>query len=149
MNKRGLIGKIFLIIGIIILAIGIIIGITAYQGYRVYQIAQQEQTAIQEDIKILSEQRDCARVDSIQTRFLHIKSEAESACLNPIIKIAAKKIIADKPMSINGQNLSISCENLNTIYDEMSKQFGLIKEACNNINTIKTAPIDNTTPKTA
>lgn len=136
MNKRGLIGKIFLIIGMIILIIGIIAGITGYQAYRVYQVSQEEQTAIQEDIKILSEQRDCTKVDSIQTRFLHIKSEAESACINPIIRIVAKKIMADKPIEINGKSIFINCENLNTIYKEMTPQFQTIKDVCIQTKTI-------------
>lgn len=138
MNKRGLLGKIFLIILIIILIIGAIIGITAYQAYNFYKTAQQEQEGINQDIKALSEQKDCAKVDSIQTRFLNIKSSADSACKNPIIRIGVQKFMADKPVSISGQNISVSCENLNAIYNEMTNQLNSVRESCSNVSSNKT-----------
>jgi hypothetical protein len=140
MNKKGLIGKIFLFIGIIILIIIIIAGITAYQAYNLYKVAQKEQTGIEQDIKALSEQKDCTKIESIQTRFLNIKTEAESACKNPVIKIGVKKVLADKPMNISGQNTVISCENLNMIYNEMLHQFQQIKDICASIPSNKTNP---------
>ena len=135
MNKKGLIGKIFLIIIIIILLIGAVMGVTAYQAYHLYKTAEQEKIGIEEDIKILSEQKNCTKVDSIQTRFLKIKSEAGSACKNPLIKLGIKKFISNNPIKLGEQSISLSCENLNTIYEEMTKQLQPIKEMCNNINS--------------
>ncbi len=134
MDKRGLIGKIFLILGIIILIIGIILGITAYQIYSVYKTVQKEQIGLEQDVKALSEQRDCSKADSIQTRFQNIKNEATSACKNPIIKIGVKKFMADKPMNISGQNIAITCENLNILYEEITTQFKPIKDLCTNLS---------------
>ena len=138
MNKRGLIGKIFLIIGIIILIILLTLGITAYQAYRVYSVAEQEQKGIATDIEALTKQGDCNKVDSIQTRFSNIKKEADNACKNPIIRIAVKKFMEDKPMKIGQQNISINCENLNEVYTQMTSQFAPIKELCTNRNINKT-----------
>ncbi len=146
-NKKGLIGKIFAIIGIIFLVLLAIIGITAYQLYRVYKTVMMEQAGLGEDVKSLTEQGNCSKVSSLESRFERIKSSANSACLNPIIKIGVKKFMANKPMNINGKETILSCESIPVIYSEMQSQFKPIKEMCSNMTAIKAQQNQTATPE--
>lgn len=136
-NKKGLIGKIILIILIVILVIGAVLGITAWQVYDVYKTVKEESPILQEEVRALTEQGDCTKITSIESRFTKIKAKADNACLNPIIKLGVKKYMAEKPMNINGKETKITCDGLNSLYDEMQSQFKPIKEMCANATLIK------------
>lgn len=87
MNKKGLVGKIILVIFVILL---IIIGITSYQAYDLIKTIEIQQAQVQSEISQL-QQGDCSKITSIETRLILVESKANSACSNPIIYFAAEK----------------------------------------------------------
>lgn len=121
MNKKGLIGKIFAVIGIIFLIILIIAGITAYQVYSLVTEVQEKAPVIQENIKSLTN-GDCTKVKPIETDINEIKTKATTACKNPLIKIAVQKI----------EQVPIKCDQLSTIDEQIASNLKPIKEICNN-----------------
>jgi hypothetical protein len=120
-NKKGLIGKIFVALGIIILIILLIAGITAWQGYNFYKTATVEVN----NMKIYSEKLtkgDCTQIKNIELSASKIKLKAQEACINPIINIAIDKM----------EQIPIKCNNLKELENQMLTQLAPIKELCNN-----------------
>jgi septal ring-binding cell division protein DamX len=143
-GKKGLVGKIFAIIGIFIFILLVIVGISAYQGYKVFQTVQTEQKAIEENALALVNSvqqktltaEDCKRPDAIEKSVRNIKDSASGACKNPIIKIAVKKVMASQPLQTSSGNLSLSCDNLEQVYSQAALQISSmitpIKAYCQN-----------------
>ena len=121
MNKKGLVGKILLIVLAIFLIIGIYIGFTAYQAYSTIKSIQAEQPLIEADVQAL-QQGDCSKIEPIETRISNIKAKAESSCKNPLINYIVKKI----------EQIPIKCDNLSSFETQMTSQFAQIKSACAN-----------------
>jgi aspartate carbamoyltransferase regulatory subunit len=140
MNKRGLIGKILLILGIIILIAGIIIGVTAYQGYSVFKVIQTEQKSIELNAQEIAldlqskkfGSQDCTKIDNIQNSAEKIKKETLGACKNPLINIIIKKVMESRPIPTPTGNVTLSCDNLDPIYNQMQSFIIPIKTICNN-----------------
>jgi hypothetical protein len=154
MNKKGLIGKILLIFAIILLIIGIIIGITIYQGYKVYKVVTEEQARIeentkgmQEDIKSNNIEGVCTRVTTMETSINHIKGEVNGACANPIIKAVADQALQSKQINLPSGSVSPNCDNIAAVYDEGLKSLKPIKDMCSNqtlMDQIKRAQLNAT-----
>lgn len=124
MNKRGLIGKIFAIIGIIFLVLILIVGISAYQIYNLVKEVQEKTPTIQENIKSLTN-GDCTKIKPIESDINDIKSKATSACKNPLIKIAVQKL----------EQVPIKCDQLSEIDKQITNDLEPIKLACEKKNT--------------
>jgi hypothetical protein len=141
MNKRGLIGKILLGILIFILIIGIIIGVTAYRGYKTFQIVKEEQAKIQENALAISSNignsssinQNCMKILDIEQSAIKIKKEVSSTCKNPIISIAIKKYMANKPIDTPQGKVVLSCRNLNEIYTQLETSIIPAKNQCSNL----------------
>ena len=121
MDKKGLIGKIFAVIGLIFLIILIIAGITAWQAYSLVMTVQQESASMQVNMESLSK-GDCSKLDAIKLSINKIKSKATSACWNPIIKIAVDKM----------EQVPVKCKDIPTLENQMSSGLAQIKIACAN-----------------
>ena len=140
-NKKGLIGKILLVLLIIFLIVIAIAAITAYQIYHVYQVAKTEKNKIDANMEELNSKMlagDCSKINEIESSIYRISDEAQSACKNPIIKIGVRKYMADKPIDISGQKVTVSCEDLVGLYEQAQSQFKPIKELCSNMSKIVT-----------
>jgi len=130
-NKRGLgiLGKILLVIGILILLIIIIAGITAWQGYNLYKTATAEATKIQGYSEKLMK-GDCLQITNIEISANIIKVKAKQTCKNPIIKIIVDRM----------QQISIKCSNIDDVEKQMQAQLEPIKKICANqtaLNSLK------------
>ena len=139
MNKKGLIGKIFAVIGIIILIILIIAGITAYQAYDLYKTAMNEKTNVDSSIQQL-QKGDCSKIADIENSAARIKSKANSACWNPIIRIAVAKM----------EQIPIKCNDLSAMENQMNQGLSQIKTICANEtlrNALQKANSQNLTSK--
>jgi hypothetical protein len=126
MEKRALIGKIFLTILIIILIIITIAGITAYQAVSLLKLVQQETPQITSEVQLLAS-GDCSKISSIETRIDKIESEVTSACKNPLIKIAVEKM----------DQIPIKCNNIAQLKVNAQGNLTQVKELCNNKTLIK------------
>jgi len=122
MNKKGLIGTILLIILGIILIIGIIIGITAFQAYSLVKIVQQETPIIQSSMQQITGNYDCTKIPVAESSINRVMNEAKSACKNPIIEIVVEKI----------NQIPIKCANLTTLESQVSSGLGQMKTYCSN-----------------
>ena len=122
MNKRGLIGKLFIIIIGVILLIGAIIGITVYQAYSLAKLVQQEQINIESSVDSLKK-GDCSKLSELETSINKIKDNSKSACMNPIIKIAVEKM----------SQIPIKCGNLSSLDQQIETSLAEIKGACANL----------------
>jgi hypothetical protein len=89
-NKKGLLGKIFLFIFLVLF---LILGITAYQVYDLLKTIESQQAQIQSDINQLK-QGDCSKISSIETRIIILESKATFTCTNPIVSYASAKYSA-------------------------------------------------------
>lgn len=135
MDKRGLFGKIFLIIWILIILIVLTIGITIYQGYRVYKVASNEKDKIIADSVILKEdikKGNCSKLNDIETSINNIKSEINGACKNPIISMSIKKVMSTRPVMLPSGPTTINCQNIEPIYSNYVEFTKPLKEICNN-----------------
>lgn len=125
----GLLGKIFAVIGIIILIILLIAGITAWQAYSLVKTAMAEGTVISKDVSEISSKGpmltkdDCAKVSEIEASAQKIKAKAESSCKNPIIRIAVD----------NMQQVAIKCQDIPTLESQMTQGLVPIKAICANL----------------
>ena len=121
MNKRGLIGKILFIIFGIILIIGIIIGITAYQAYSLVKTVQQE-TIIWQNMTQITETNDCSKIPELEASILRVKEKTESACKNPIIRIAIDKI----------PQMEVKCSDVPKLEQQTEEKIKPVKAFCAN-----------------
>jgi len=121
----GWIAKTFVVIGLIILVVLIIAGITAYQVVSLVNTVTTESESMQGDMEGLMK-GDCSKLSPIESSFNKIKSKAKSACFNPIIKIAVDKM----------DQVPIKCGNITTLENEMDKNLGQIKLYCANQTAI-------------
>ncbi len=121
-NKKGLIGKIILIIAIILIIIGAIMGITAYQAYSLVKTVKVETATITEDVDALIGSHDCSKISEIEISISNIKEKAESACANPLIKIAVDKI----------DRISVKCDDISSLQADAESKLAPIKNTCFN-----------------
>jgi len=129
-HKRALIGQILLGVLAVIILLGAILGITAYQAYSFYKVIQQEGTSLNENILSLQEKENCSKIPAIESSSEKLKSEAFSACKNPIIKIIVEKT----------QQIPIKCGDLNSLSTQLEASLISIKEYCNQENLSFTTP---------
>ena len=118
-DKRGLIGKIFLIIGVILLILIGVIAFTVYQAYSFFSFVQSQIPLIEADARAIGT-GDCSKIDSIELRILNINSEAESRCKNPLIKITLEKI----------EEIPFNCDNLEEGHSLFLGEFDKVREVC-------------------
>ena len=121
MNKRGLIGKIFAVIGILLLIIIIIAGVTAYQVYGVVKEIQEKTPIIQENVQQLTA-GDCTKLPPVESDINEIKTKVTSACKNPIINIAIKKL----------NQVPIKCDQISSLEEQITTSLKPVKEYCGN-----------------
>jgi hypothetical protein len=121
MNKRGLIGKILLIIGILIVLLIGFVAITAYQAYSFINFIKTEAPLIQTDIQQLGA-GDCSKVESIESRMNNIKKRAKSTCKNPLIRVVVNKL----------EDLPFNCNTIETSYESFTNGFENVKTLCAN-----------------
>lgn len=121
MNKKGLIGKILLIIGIVFLIILLIAGFTAWQVYGLYKTSINEKAKIDESMKGLQE-GNCSKAADLEASIIKIESRAKSACRNPIINFGVAKM----------QQIPIKCANLSEAAAQMKQPIQQIKDLCAN-----------------
>ena len=117
----GWIAKTFTVIGIIFLVLIVIAGITAYQAITLIKTIETESSSMQTDMESLTK-GDCSKLSSIESSFNRIKSKAESACWNPIIKIAVDKM----------EQIPMKCKDISSLESQMNSQFAPIKAYCAN-----------------
>ena len=125
MNKKGLIGKILLILVGIILVLGVIVGITAYQIYGLVKTVQTEQVNIQADINAMSK-GDCSKIPDLEVSISKIKDSAINACANPIINYAVERM----------QQIQIKCKDLSALDAQVQSNLAGIKGACANLTLV-------------
>ncbi len=116
MNKRGLFGKIFLGIILIIL---IFLGITAYQAYDLVNTVTSQVSEIENDVSALKG-GDCSKISSIETRIILVESKVSSACKNPVINLASQNI----------EGLPANCLNYKTLRQEAEYSLNDAKKNC-------------------
>jgi len=114
MNKKGLLGKIFLlIILVIILAIGFI-AISIYQAYSLASHIVKEVPKIQENSNSIIT-GDCEKLEEIKASWASIRTEIDSTCKNPLINY----------VSIRIEKLPTNCLTINefeaTIFTNLEK----------------------------
>lgn len=115
-NKKGLIGKIFLTIFIILL---IIAGITAYQVFDLVKTIESQQVQVQSEI-IQLQQGDCSKISSIETRLIIAESKATSACSNPIIFYGSQ----------NYGDLPYTCADISNLKTQAEDSLKIAKDLC-------------------
>lgn len=120
-NKKGLVGKVFTAIGLIILIIIIAAAITANQAYNLYQTVQTEGAKIQDSTNALAK-GDCSKIADIEASMNKITLEASSACVNPIIKIVVSKM----------DQIPIKCDDISALKAQNEQSLSKIKAACTN-----------------
>ncbi len=119
MNKKGLVGKIFLIIGIVILIIAGFIGITVYQVYSVMSTLNEQVPLIGQELDEL-ENGACDKIGGIGVRIGLIKDKLDSACGNFLIRKALTKT----------QGVTVDCDNVGSIYEKFEESLDLNKRLC-------------------
>lgn len=110
----GWIAKTFGIIGIIFLILLVIAGLTAYQAISLIKTVQTESASIEQNAG------DCSKINNIEDSFNKIKSKAENACLNPIIRIATGQI----------EQIPMKCKDLPELENQMNSQLIREKTRC-------------------
>ena len=126
MNKKGLIGKIFAIIGIIFLVLILIGAFTGWQVYSLYKSLNEETQKIAYYMTQL-QKGDCMQIVNIENSFGLIELKAFSACKNPIISIAVGKM----------PQIPIKCANITMLKAQMEKNLEPIKAICANMTVVK------------
>jgi len=117
----GWIAKTFAVIGIILLILIIMVGITAYQAITLVKTVQTESSSIQANGEALAK-GDCSKLNSIEASINNIKSKATSACWNPIIRIAVDKM----------DQVPIKCKDISALENNISQGISQIKAYCSN-----------------
>jgi hypothetical protein len=120
-KKKGLIGKIFAVIGILLLIIIITIGVTAYQVYGLVKDLQEKTPIIQTNVQDLMRGK-CDKLESVKSDLTEIKIRATNACRNPIINIAVQKL----------DQIPIKCNQLSTLDEQITNNLNPINEYCTN-----------------
>jgi hypothetical protein len=115
-NKKGVVGKIILIIFLVVL---IFVLITGYQAYELVNSINFQKTEIEKEIVFLK-QGDCSKISSIETRILILENKARSACKNPIIYFYSENYLEK----------TYRCSNIDSLMSEVEKQLKLPKELC-------------------
>lgn len=115
-NKKGLIGKLLLILFVIVL---IIAGITAYQIFDLIKTIEAQQTEIQSEISQL-QNGDCSKISTIETRTVILESKAMSTCANPIIYYFSK----------NYGDLPYDCDDLSLLKSQVEQGLTAAKNSC-------------------
>ena len=138
MNKAGSVFlKVLAIIGIILLVVLIIVGITIYQAVSVVSVVKAESVNIKENSQLLIEQRDCSRLDAIETSLNKIENKFSSACGNPILSFAVKQ----------ANQVPIKCDTLPQFKSDFEKQFNVAKTYCDSAGKINESIVNGSMSK--
>ena len=121
-KKISLVGKIFMLIGIIILILIIILGLTAYQAYNLVKDVQEKIPAIQENVQGLMA-GDCIKLPLVESDINEIKIKVTNACKNPIISLTIQKL----------EQVPIKCNQLSSLEDEVNANLEQVRNYCNNL----------------
>lgn len=130
MDKRGLLGKIFLIIGILIILVIIVIVITIYQAISFLNIARVESLSISNNAALLI-RGDCSRFKAIEDSALIVREKAKSTCKNPLIDWTSSKITS----------IPFNCKNITQTEEDLITYLATLKQICESNQTIQTASI--------
>lgn len=129
MNKRGIIGNLFLaIILIVVIVIGVI-GISVYQILSLIATVNVEKPLI-DDAFIELAKGDCSKVTEMEVRIDRVKTKAESACRNPFIRAGVDK----------AEKLPFNCDELTNIEEQLSAGFSQMKVLCANAESLSEMP---------
>ncbi len=121
MNKSGSVFlNVLAVVGVFLLIILIVAGVTAYQAYGVIQVATEESAKIQNNSQLLVEQKDCARLKDIEDSILKIESKYSSACKNPVLSFAVKQV----------ESVPVKCETLPNFKKDFEEKFNEAKLYC-------------------
>ena len=131
-NKKALIGKIFLFLGILILIILAIAGITIWQVYDIVKTAKQEAPIINQN-NLELQQGNCSKIDEIEASTGKVIAKIEVACKNPIIRYGLRQ----------AQNLTIDCEKMDSLYDDMDDSLELNRKVCEFKENIENKTIED------
>ena len=101
MNKKGLMGKILILLAIILIGFGIFLGITVVQIYNLVKTIQTETANIQSNSDAI-DKGNCSQLYEMESSIYKIIASTESSCKNPLIKITIDKI----------QQIPLKCGNL-------------------------------------
>ncbi len=132
MDKRGLIGKIALIIGIIL---GIVIGLIGYSVYQAASFIQEttkEAEIIKEKTEALLTTKNCSFVDDIEKSMSNIKKNAEKVCTNPFIE----------KFSERSKNIPLKCSQVQTMEEEYKNTIAQLRAICLALNIEKNLSIN-------
>ncbi len=129
MNKKGLIGKIILIIILLVIAF---IGFTIWQVYTLVKTATTEGLIISTNIGIISakgsmlNKTDCDNLPKIEASIAKLKAKAQSSCMNPLIRMAVDRM----------QQIAIKCKDISTLDSQATQGLSQIKLLCSNFGVV-------------
>jgi len=124
MDKKGLLGKIFLLLLIILIIILLVIGISAYQAYNLFKVVKAEGPTISSNINamLLAGIPDCSKINKTENSINIIYSEAKSTCKNPLIKMLVEKT----------EKIPIKCSQLSEYKASFEGNLTQVKRVCSN-----------------
>ena len=129
-NKKGLVGKIFLILAIILVLIIAFVAISAYQAYSLIKVIENEMASIDSNVK-LWQSGDCSSVSQIETSLDKISTEAKRACMNPLINLAVRGI----------EQIPIKCKDVPAFISQAQGNMSQMKAFCANKSASNLPPM--------
>jgi len=133
MSKKGLFGKILLIVGIVFLIIVTVIGITVYQVFGLVSILKDNSQMLQNDFTALA-QGDCSKLPVVKTELQLINSKVLGACKNPLISYGISKM----------PQVPFTCSDMKKMYSMLQGNYSTIEETCNDLPLVS-EPSENLT----
>lgn len=121
MNKKGLLGKIFLIIIILILIIIGIIAFTVWQAYSLVKTIQIEGNSIKDNLQLVLN-GDCSKRANVQQSLDNLNEKTSNSCKNPVLNYVASKIT----------QLPANCQTYPELETQMRSILALTENNCNN-----------------
>jgi hypothetical protein len=106
---------------------GIIVGISFFQGYSVYKSAIQVSNSINSNFTNFLETGNCSRIKDIDSSIEIIEEDIKSSCANPLIRKLSMKITS----------LPVNCLTVSQLKSNISKTFDPLRIICfNNMTKI-------------
>lgn len=138
MNKSGSVFlKILIVVGIIVLVLVAIVGVSAYQASRVVRVMTEEGAKIEISSRLMIEQKDCTRIAEIEESMQKIEKEAISACKNPVLNLVIEKV----------ETIPIKCETLPEFKEDFQRVFATVKLYCEDTKKINESIYNNSISK--
>ncbi len=134
MNKSGSVFlKILMVVGIILLVLVVIIGVSAYQASRVVRVITEEGSKIEISSRLMAEQKDCTKIAEIEESMQKIEKEAVIACKNPVLNLVIGKV----------GTIPIKCETLPEFKEDFQRVFATnVKLYCDSSGKINESIIN-------